>query len=763
MKISQEKMSAEKYDTIPMNVVIVAVFASLLPLAPLFLSEGRLLYRDLLFGFLPNIKFILDSIANDGFFPLWNRTILAGTPVIGDSTNGPIYPFNIIFYFFGPLHITEGYLFLYAFHWFSSYIAAYRILHRGMALPHQESLLLSLPFIWNGFAFSATCLPQITAGMHASLWVVAAWSTFLRKGGWGNFLVTAMALALPIYGGDPQFFLIAALILPVWSFFQTRRTKLALSALAAIGLAVIFSAAQLLPMIPEALASARGMAKISLTEAESWSLHPLRLLEVFFAYPWGLPADGATPLELKLTNGVDPEPFIFNIYGGVIYGALATLALTQIRSLSRVSNLFLLSCFGLFLALGKYTFLFALFHRFVPFWSAFRFPERLGFWFLNGFLLCFIRIYQKSQNKNSPLLFIPTLAGLILYLIFFSPWFLVCGLAISGTAFLLINVKKHFILLMIIAALDMLFIGRQTIFSISKKILEPGPILTELQTSIFKQTNEEPSRFLSPRSNEFDWDRLNRLKSVLSYREQISFHHIFNLSFNIGSIWGLNNAGGYSAVVSKEKHEYLLSKNWKSALDPYLLIGMRYIISRDGSGKPGLGFRKDALPFVYTPEKIQLAANFAQALAITQKNGVQSREIALESEIQPLALSSGSASNPKVLLRNGRSIKITVSGNQGLLVVNESFHRNWRAFLDGRITPLYRANAWSMAIPISNAHVLELIYSDPYFSLGLWITSGSLLLSILLYIWLKLSLSTIFYRFLRRSCDSKATMSKIGR
>ena len=88
------------------------------------------------------------------------------------------------------------------------------------------------------------------------------------------------------------------------------------------------------------------------------------------------------------------------------------------------------------------------------------------------------------------------------------------------------------------------------------------------------------------------------------------------------------------------------------------------------------------------------------------------------------------ASTPQIHVRQFAAQRLRLelkSAEPALVVIAQSYHHNWKAYLDGRPAPLLRANQAFQACQVpAGVHELELRYEDPMFWLGLAISGLSL-------------------------------------
>ena len=71
----------------------------------------------------------------------------------------------------------------------------------------------------------------------------------------------------------------------------------------------------------------------------------------------------------------------------------------------------------------------------------------------------------------------------------------------------------------------------------------------------------------------------------------------------------------------------------------------------------------------------------------------------------------------------------------GVLVVLEAFHSGWRAAVDGRPTPIFRANALFRAVPLAaGRHRVEMVFRPSSATLGAVLSLVSLVAALALWL-----------------------------
>lgn len=93
-------------------------------------------------------------------------------------------------------------------------------------------------------------------------------------------------------------------------------------------------------------------------------------------------------------------------------------------------------------------------------------------------------------------------------------------------------------------------------------------------------------------------------------------------------------------------------------------------------------------------------------------------------------------------IREYGDLKVTVEADAregGFLFLGDSYYPGWRAYVDGREAPIYRADFLFRAVPLpAGRHMVEFRYQPDSFTLGLWISGASAGLLALMLLWSRL-------------------------
>jgi len=350
---------------------------------------------DLLWLFLP-IRTELARALAEGRLPLWTPALQAGFPLFAEGEVAALYPINLIFHWLLPAHFALSYTILFHLAWAA--IGMYWFC-RTFGLRSTSALLAGFVFGASGFMTAHI--------MHAPHVAVASWLPWLlaiqqkyfqarqehqRSLLW--FLVMAVAIALQLLGGFPQFALfniatlcLFALVTPI--FLRPAQPRISyrailesvLGTISATVLGIGLTAVQLLPTIELISLSIRGqdMPRAFFT---SYSLDPAALTQFFspFAY-------------LGMPQASNMEYFAY-------FGVLPLLLLFLAPLLRRDARTWFFAMFGavaLLLALGGNTPFYDWLYS-VPVFNRFRVPAR--FLLLFTFAAAFLAATGLEELQN---------------------------------------------------------------------------------------------------------------------------------------------------------------------------------------------------------------------------------------------------------------------------------------------------------------------------------------------------------------------------
>ncbi len=343
---------------------------------PLLFGE-TFFFRDLYLYFLPQKKLFYE-ILRSGELPLWNTYFHGGLPFFSDISNSPFYPSGLLYLLLPPHRALTLDLVL---HVLAAAGSAYA-LARVIGLRQPAAVVAGLVYGYCGITLSQANLYFRLLAMPYLPLTLACWHLHLRRGGRRWLILAVASGTLQVFAGSPEMVVFSFVTLLGWTLFAgPRRSPRALLTAAGrwwlLGVAVAGAAAvQLVPLLEMAAQSSRGQG-LPFESFSIWSLHPRRLPDVFVPGFLGrtdqLYRDAFWGHRL-----VDKElPYVLGLYFGAVPLALAALGGLRRRGpLPRALRLFLLglAAAGAAMALGRFLPGFETLYETLPPLRLFRYP-----------------------------------------------------------------------------------------------------------------------------------------------------------------------------------------------------------------------------------------------------------------------------------------------------------------------------------------------------------------------------------------------------
>ncbi|MBI5494654.1 MAG: YfhO family protein [Deltaproteobacteria bacterium] len=343
--------------------------------ADVLTGQRAFFFRDTFMANEPQRRFLADAL-RDGRLPLWNPLAFAGVPFLGDPSTATLYPLNAPY---AVLDFDAYFQVFIVLHFFLAAVGTYRLgrtlgLRAPAAAVASASFAFSTPLIqlsgnimYLGVAWMPFYLRSLAlAAAHPRARVQAAWA--------------AVFLALQVLAGDAQGAHLATLLGLPWATaaaWRRRRVQAALLTWAVSALlAAVLAAGVLLPAL-EFMALSERRGGLPLEDAQTWALHPLRLIELAWPHLFGGHPDfeSTTWWGRWLHNSQDGSPWTTTVSCGVVTLVLAAFGAGGPRPRCRALPA-ILAVLLLLLGMGARTPVFRLFHDFVPLAGSFRYPEK---------------------------------------------------------------------------------------------------------------------------------------------------------------------------------------------------------------------------------------------------------------------------------------------------------------------------------------------------------------------------------------------------
>jgi len=780
---------------------LLALLAMVLWFGHEMLWSGKVpFFRDLGTYFYP-LRFMLAESFKAGALPLWDRHMGMGFPLLAGFQSAAFYPPHLLFLvspFFTAINI------LYLFHYIVAAAGGY-LLCRRWNYPPYLALVGALLFTLGGTVISLT---NLLNHFQAAVWLPAVLlmgERLLLTQSWKNFLLLTLILVLQFLAGSPEFYVLSMALLCLDGLriraiernisYQRVFCLLVAANVLVIGLAMV----QILPTV-ELYLESRGRYPIVYLEAVFWSLHPLRLLNLFFldtAVDTTLPSG----IELFFVPGI---PFFVSNYLGAI--SLTGICLWFFYGKRKEKGILLtLVIISLALAFGRHTPIYPFLYQNIPLFGVIRFPEK--FFFLSYSLLLFITLrglYEFLESDHSyakrPLIILFSIPVLmfILYLFLRSETVSLVKLIVwatqaqpspstlRGAAGILFSLERQMALMLglfVILALWKYGKIRTNLF----QALIIGLVFFDL-TSAHRPHQyflDADIVYKSPRVIAAPSSERNRIfyyppnsslhPSYFSMLGQPSFQEVAGLVYsnlipNTGIFYGFEYMQEIDALARWPYRAFLDFANPLPPDEQFRLLGrlnVEYIISlrpfthegvtlvRHFPEHPSWLYRIDrVIPRAYIASKVIAERDPEKTLERLSSKGFDPLdEVILEGSLSfPAAMDI--QANAEIESYTDQNVKIRALLNSpGVLVLGDSFYPGWQVYVDGEEAEILRVNLFFRGVALSGGeHRVEFRYNPLSFKIGLGVSLLTLF---------SIIIGSIFVRSCKSSVEKKDAMRLI--
>jgi hypothetical protein len=724
----------------------VALFAGMTALFfyKILLGEAWL-WEDMMYFSYPVRVFAATSMAM-GHLPLWNPYTFSGMPFLADIQTTVLYLPCVAL----ALFVRDGGL---NFYWLEIMVIAHYVLAGWAMYLLASSLdLKRAPAVFAGATYMLSGF-MITHAIHQQIITMVAWfplitmlfRSALTQARWRPAFLCALLLGHATFAGYPQLSLYFHMFLFAYFLFLLLREHrgkallyrpavvLAAKAVMIVGLGLAVAAIQLLPTAE--LAGLSQRAQITYEKSTEGSLAWSQLLTLFVPKLFGSAgAAGSTYWG--------PGTYWY-FWETCIYIGILPLMLMVISALSLPRNphaafFWGVALFTLLFALGNNFFLHKLILDYLPGFSKFRNPARIGVFFsLAGSLLSAFALQAiMNGEKNSPesrrvrtLLLSFTGTGVALWAAVMTGT-LDPVLGVPASSLILQSMRKeaHWTLLFVLVSSGTLLMLRlkngwlargvivfPAVFFIDMLVFGADQNTSSTNPSDYFHRADPLVRFLR-NDMKYDLFRVNTRNEhgMIMDRNQGMMNRIFTLE-------------GYTPLVLQR------------AIPPYTdnqkfdLLNVKYRTSFDRrNGTLSLIPHPTYMPRAYFLYDVRVARTDEELAAAFRDSSWNHTTTAILEEESPLHAApptGGHHGSARVTAYDDNRLELEASSpTEGILVLSEVFYPGWKAYVDGTESTILRTdyNLRGIVFPGGSHHV-EFRFIPPPFVTGAWITAAAVL------------------------------------
>ena len=763
----------------------------LLIILPYFFSIG--LNKDLVLGspngdmayfFIP-IRSFGFSLPSKGTLPLWNPYIFSGTPFLAESQLAIFYPFNLI-HLFLPISLAVNLLII--LHQVLAGVFMYLYLKR-LTLDGFSSLVGAMIF-----ALSSAFITRIFIG-HLTIICAITWIPLLffcidkalSKESNLFIILAGFVLSLQLLSGHIQFVfitLIGLFLYLAYASFANYRARQSTKEI-------------LYPFYVLIAVAIFGIGISAIQTLPSWELmrQALRFKNPIFNYKFSMPPENIMTILSPgfwgwIKNGIywgKWYPWEASIYVGILPLLLSFFAVIKADKYSRFfAGLFL---FSLILSFGAYIPIYRHLYKYMTSFNLFRANGRfliLGVFSLSvlASLGCRALSYSKTGKSEGKSIFV-IFFGLVLIFILASLRLILIYLPLLGskiTSFIISydelstksglnfgylfnpatiyeivisSLNKSIVMVLLSILLFILYI-KCFLKENLRKFLIAAFIIVDLwgfgaeYFSVFPYRNS----YLDNKTMTFLQDNIGQNRYLplgISFR-------------NVGMIDKISSIGGYSGCLQGRYNEFINFTQGRPLDAPFImdpirrssrlfeLLNLKYILV-NGYIETNSSYFKQVYNnrnwrIYQNPISLSKAFIVHKAVVIRGRDDIfktlsdtsfNFKDTVILEEPFNLAMVQDSASIDEpapvitTYLPNSVVIKADVKAS-GYLVLCDNYYSGWKAYVDGKITPILKANYILRAVALpSGTHTIKFIYSPASLKIGFFITLLFLILGIIIF------------------------------
>lgn len=705
-------------------------------------------WEDFLYHDYPSRNFAAVSMAN-GEIPLWNPYSFNGMPFLADIQKTVFYLPCVALTLFVKGETLSPY-------WLELMIILhYMLAGIGMFYLARSFDLRRVPAMFAGAAFALSGF-MIAHAIHQYIITLVAWYPlvllFFRKallGSWKWVFLCALVLGHSTLAGFPQltlylyFFLLVFFVFEMFTTYPGRNLLSRPSIIASskagaiIFLSVAVALIQLLPTIEFADLTFRAQITYQKATEGQFSWEQL----ITFLYPKFFGTAGAGGYNY---HGPGTYWYYWEtcMYIGIMPLTLMVASPVLMKKSKYIPFFLGFAIFAVLFALGDNFFIHKLFFDFVPRFSTFRNPARMGVFLtfgaalLAGFTLQHM-LYSRKTGQETGRFRVVILAvigmSVLIYLL------LVSGLLTGTFDFLgdsviaspILSDALKSLLVCIVSGFLLLRILKRGFFLRWAGFATIGLFLIDMVLFGGDQNNSK----VNPT------DYFNRARTITDFIKQDSKGELVRV--NMRNQQGMlmdRNQGLMDRIMLMEGYTPLVlqrylppSRSWSQTCD---MMNAKYRVATD-TIRQALSLTRAStyLPRAYMVYNARILQDSAAIFQFMESRDFEpSRTVVIDADPGFVANDTSYSSQWRVQF-TGYSLNamaLTVSTpKDGFLVFSEIYYPGWIAYVDGTRQIIYRANWNQRVIPMpTGSHHVELRFESAPFKNGAWITLTTLALCV---------------------------------
>jgi hypothetical protein len=695
--------------------------------------------------FYPNRLFCQNSI-RQGMIPFWNPYNFFGTPFSAQPDKGILYPLSAIVYLL-PFNIgIDLYITL---HFFLASLFMYWLM-RGW-VDRQSSLFSAITYGFSGFMLSGINISYAPGASWTPLFLLALLRAeklkSLRYG-----VGAGICLGMQFLCGTPAFLYFNLLILFILGVYWTVRNFLFIKILSVVLLSFLgLFLFQILPFLQMLSLSFRAES-LPYSHTIDASLSPAELIELLLPGFTNIDVEGYSFCYIG-------QWWILSIYLGILPILFATIALFI------KSRLTLTLGFGTLLLLlfsfGGYTPFHYLAYRLVPGIDLVRYPVKsfshitlflsilagIGFSFVKErvdekrwaklfflffllYLILVVLLYKRFDVewlKSVELLLLPTSIEEI------SLWhssnisssLLTASFLLFASLTLSFRKSSLFSLLILLNIVDLHIAGDRLNYMVEENFYRKPEIADILKDGRFARLPSTVRALVNISTFKSDREKM-----------ELSWMHIPG---NVSSIYKIFYWFGMESLPLREPLRLIsvsgiLQEREEEVLPVLSMMNVRYFVSLFDLKKEGLVLIHSGTIKVYeNPNSLERVFFVSDYRVIEDKEEVlryilspefdPEREVVLEEEPEKVQNAKCKMQSAKCEILEYSPNKVVIKAfcpSDGFLFLSDTYYPEWRCYVDGKLTKIYRANYCFRAVILNKGeHTVEFFYFPRTFYIGL--------------------------------------------